>query len=63
MCSLNKLPSTLSSIDHACMHVFDFFHVQFLFKLAAQQSAMLVLASFWPDKPGQAENSLLPHTV
>ena len=56
MCSLNKLSSTLKSQFHRpCMHVF--FNVQLLFKFAAQQSAMLVLASFW-----QAKNSLPPHT-
>ena len=61
MCSLNKLSSTLKSQFPS---VFDFFQfqVQLLFKFSAQQSAMLVLASFWPDRPGQAKNSLLPHT-
>ena len=56
-CSLNELSSTRKSQFHRpCIKqpIFnhDFLYVQVLSKFAAQQSAMLVLASFWPDLDG-----------
>ena len=53
-------------MEHACMHVFDQLLIPcsiFVQACCTQQSAMLVFTSFWPDRPGQAENSLPPHTV